>query len=417
MNIQKLILTFFLVLPAFLPAQVFDKDSVFILEKKTLDLGKTISGKNKNAFKGFTWRISTGLMNRTLSEFSNYNNSAAVVPLSMEFGYKFYFFELGFRHSRSGPALGTDYPSSGPLRTTTIASFRLPVNVGIHTNTGVATLHIPIGKIPFFFNFGLGKSDFTFSDKLITKDYYIDGSYAYVVNNNTFTGGLTRKKPLTTTFGVGFSKGPFFGGMEWIRMREKRDNNRASGKEQYHSMFAGLQMTTAKPKNKSSNPISGKKHVQIGLSKLVMVAPRRHSGSGGGWSADLSVKMNKRIQVAASFQFIQKRYGFDQLIPDQNTVDPVFIPFANTGGAQKRHLLYTGYALNPQQLFRIFTYAGLGYYQNKDFEEKINVKRSFGAVIGSGFQYKYIHSQLLFHKTFNKFPLIMEWNLGGRILF
>ena len=394
MKLPKLFLILLLLLPAFLPAQVFDQDSVFILERKTLELGKTISGRNKDAWKGFTWRISTGYMSRSYGD-EFYSSTAAVIPLSLEFGYKFYFVELGFRHSRTGIALGTDFSYTyGPVSNTVRASYPIPANLGINTNLGVVTLHTTVGKIPLFFNAGIGRSDFTFSNKSIVQQYNTDGTSDYVVNRNVT--GLPHIKTLASMFGLGFSKGPFFGGIEWCRRSEKKDIYGYRPKDNYQNMYFGLQMTTAKTKAKSPNPRSRKDHVQIGLSKIGMLAPWRNSGTGSGWTADMAVKINRRMQIAGSFQFTHKKYGFEKYIPED---DKLFgFPLSNTAGNLKRHLLYAGYALNPNQLFRIYTYAGLGFYQNKnlntyfDYPQYPTDFNSGGVVIGTGFQYKYIHS-------------------------
>lgn len=426
MNIKKQFLLLLFFFPAMLPAQIFDKDSVFILERKTLELGKTISGKNKNAVRGFTARVSTGYMSNSISN-NYYNKAAAVVPLSLEFGYQFYFLELGFRHSRTGIALGTDASGARGTGSSTIrTTYPIPANVGIQTNLAVATFHIPIKRIPFFFNIGLGQSDYTLSGKTVVQNYYTDGSSGYVFNN-TFSG-IPQLKTWTSILGIGFSNGPFFGGMEWWRLRGKRDEFDYRYKNGYQQMFLGLQMNTATAKGKKKNQVLAKKdHLQIGISKMVLLAPWRRSGTGTAFSADIAMKISPKAQLAASFQFDGNRHGYEKYIPE---TDSAFgRELLNPAGALKRQILYAGYLLNPSQLMRAYIYSGLGYYRIKIKEENpwidpgfpsidpSNTQHTGGAVFGAGFQYKYVHSQVLFHQPFNAAPLIMEWNLGGRIVF
>jgi hypothetical protein len=193
-------------------------------------------------------------------------------------------------------------------------------------------------------------------------------------------------------------------------------------------MFFGLQMNTATAKSKKKNPAPSKKqHLQIGISKMVLLAPWRRSGTGTAFSADIAMKISPKAQLAASFQFAGNRHGYEKYIPE---TDSAFgRELLNPAGSLKRQILYVGYSLNPTQLMRFYLYSGLGYYRIKIREDNSwidpgfptrdpsNTQRTAGAVFGAGFQYKYVHSQVLFHQPFNAAPLIMEWNLGGRIVF
>lgn len=432
MNALKHIITsLFFAVPLLAFGQIYDKDSIFILERKSLEFGKAITGKAKNDLTGFTWRVGAGYFSQSgNAEF--YNNPAAVASLALDFGYRIQFIEAGYRHLRTGFALGSDhpyYPSFGGANI--IASYSLPALTGLVSNLGTATLHIPIKKVPVFINIGIGRSVFRFSDKFIRQEFYEDGTSAYIHTRTAF-GTPSKITAFTSMYGLGFAKGPFIAGIEWYNLRGEKDGFGNRYSNNFQNMYLGVQMNTNQKRKNSytkKTETFNRRRVALGINKMVTIAPfKRNSGTGTGWSADASVSIGRRSTIHGSFQFNSNAQGYTKEIPENGVIK--WQDGTNPAGGIGRHLLYAGSSLTPRNAFQIFTYYGAGYYFLTADDESfivdpfpvnnvvpINFKRSGGIVMGTGFQYKYIHSQILLHKSFRSIPAILEWNLGGRMLF
>lgn len=429
-TITKLFTFLFLAAPFLTFGQIYDKDSIFILERKALEFGKIITGKSKSELTGFTWRISTGYVNQQTG-LDYYYNPAGATSLSLEFGFRSQFLEAGFRHFRTVSAFGVDHPYyTGSGVPGVVASYSIPTLSGLISNMGTATIHIPIKKVPLFINFGVGHSVFKFSDKNISQVFYGDGTSKYIYTPSTFFIP-SKIKALTTTLGLGFSKGPFLAGLEWWQLLGKKDTFGTRYKNNLQVMYAGVQMNTSQTRKsrqiKHSETVK-QKRVALGVNKLTFIAPfKKYSGTGTGWSADISVNIKKRGAILGSFQFKSNSHGYPKHIPDPS--NPFEVYGNNPAGEIGRHLLYAGTLLNPKNAFQVYTYYGAGYYfsTRKDPDFIIDpiilpsgadlFERSGGVVMGTGIQYKYIHSQILLHKTFRSYKAILEWNLGGRMLF
>jgi len=427
-TIKQILTLLFFAAPLLTFGQIYDKDSIFILERKALEFGKTLTGKSRNEMTGFTWRIDAGFCVQP-TEANIYFQPAAVSSYSLEFGYRLQFLEAGFRHFRTGLGFGQDNPfPSGISGPDIIVSYNIPSLMGLVSNLGTARIHIPIKKVPVFLHFGAGQSVFRFSDNFISEVYYVDGTRKYISTRPT-PGVSPVVRAFTSNVGIGFSKGPFFAGLEWWQLRGKKDafGNRYSNR--LRTMHIGLQMNTGQKKKtmrtKYADPIR-RKRVAIGINSLATIAPFiKNSGTGSGYSADMSVNVGKKTAILGSFQFKLMPHGYTKTI-DSNIKYGEW--FSNAAGKTGRHLLYAGTLLNPRNNFRLYTYYGLGYYYSIDKEQSFiidpfyppvenNFERSGGVVMGTGFQFKYIHSQILLHKTFKSAPVILEWNLGGRMLF
>lgn len=429
-TIKQFFVLLLLAVPMLLSGQIYDKDSIFFLERKSLEFGKAITGRSKNESTGFTWRIAAGHFSQSGNR-DYFNNPAAVTSLSLEFGYRFQFLEAGFRHLRTGPALGTDFPYTvGSGNPDVSAIYSLSTLVGLMSNLGTARLHIPIKQVPLFVNFGAGHSVFKYSDKFIRQEYHFDGTVDYVYNPTTFTP-QQKVKAFTTVYGLGFSKGPFTAGLDWYQLRGKKDGFGNRYKSSFQHMYVGVQMNTSQKRKNlfSKKPDDfNRKRVAIGINRSLQIAPfKKYSGTGTGWTVDASVNLGKRTAILGSYQLKLKAQGYSKVIP-QNTTDWVD-PGTNIAGKIGRHLLYAGTSLNPESALQLYVYYGGGYYYSIVKDSGIIIdpffptpveesfKRAGGAVMGTGFHYKYIHSQVLLHKTFSNTPVILEWNLGGRMLF
>lgn len=427
---MKTIKQFFTLLLVAVPVlafgQISDKDSVFLLDRKLLEMRKAITGKSKNELTGFTWGVKAGYFSQSgNSEYSN--NPAAVASLSLEFGYRVHFLEVGFRHIRTGFAFGADYPFFyGFTSPTRIARYGLPVLSGLASNMATAKFHIPIKKVALFIDFGAGNSIFKFSDKFIYQDYYPDGTFAYVHTPSTFPI-LQKIKAFTVVYGLGFSKGPFTAGLEWYQLREGKGSSGRKYSNNFQNMYVGVQMNTSQKRNKKPE-IFSRKRVALGVSKLVMKSPfNKNAGTSTGWTVDASVNLGKRMSIQGSYQFNAVGQGYTKLIP-VNSAD-IFKHMPDPAGHVGRHLLYAGTSLTPRNAFQMYVYGGAGYYFSTSENSAVvfDTGASFdnfeffgttgGVVVGTGFQYKYIHSQVLLHKTFISKHMILEWNLGGRMLF
>lgn len=406
--------------------QTYNIDTTSIPEPNSLEPGKP----SKKEWNGFTWHISTGYFSQVLDE-NSYYYPAAVLPYAIEFGYRMHFLEVGFRHFRTASGFGTDYPygtgvGGGP---NILESYRLPALTGLVANMGTARIHIPVKKVPVSFNFGAGNAVFRFSDNFISQVFYDDGSIKYVDNSGAIINS-SLVKAFAYTFGLNISKGPFFCGVEWWYLRGEKDAFGSRYTNKMQNMHVGLQMNTSQnrktTRTKNTAPLK-RKRLALGISSLASIAPfQKYSGTGSGISVDASVNLGKRTAILGSFQVKSSLHGFNKIPGGHYYEEGGYNPAGQIG----RHLVFAGTLLNPKNEFQVYAYYGGGYYFATQQQEVPIIdpfpirpyitktfKKSGGVVIGSGIQYKYLHSQVLLHNTFSSYPAILEWNLGGRILF
>lgn len=413
-------------------AQIINQDSVFFLEKATLQLGKNWqqwTGDLKSRENcGFLWRASTGYWADTR------NNFASMVSATLEGSYKWHFLEAGIKCSQTVAPLGTDNwsvstfitPISSVTPSTTIYYYSRPTNQGIQAAWLYTGVHFPIAKVPFFIQFGLGKMTRPVNNFSSIKVYYTDGSSRWA---GTTSANVTTSRR-SAMLSLGFSKGMFFGAMDYatgppLEFLPGFSNN----KLRFTNLRMGLQMTTGATRTHKDMNISGPrqhKKAHIAISYYINALANKNTATSSGNQIELGVQCSNEWRIQAAWQLWNVAYGNKKELPSEEELlnSGGFFQLSNPLSGIKNRSLRMIREIQPEHPIHGHISAGGGWYQQRSdyylFPGGYLTSDYAGLSLGGGISYRILNTQLLLHKIVgsnNYIPFYVEWSTGISVSF
>ena len=414
-----------------LHAQVINPDSVFFLEKASLQLGKNWqkwTGDLKSQENtGFVWRASTGYWADTRDRF------ASMVSVNMQGGYKWHFLEGGIKLSQTVAPLGTDNwsvstfttPISSVTPTTTSFYYFRPTNQGIQSAWVYTAIHFPIAKVPFYIQFGLGKMSRPTNNFNSFKVYYTDGSTRWAGTAPAITTTSRRSALLS----LGASKGIFFGAIDYATGPRLEFFSNSSNKLRFTNLHLGIQMATGATRTHKDMSLSGpnrNKKVHIGLSYYINAIANKNTATSNGDQIELGIQCNREWRIQAAYQWWNVAYGNQKALPSEAELINAggFFQLSNPLSGIKSTTIRVVRELRPDLPVHGEISAGGGWYRRRSeyylFPRGYSTSNYAGLSIGGGIRYRILHSQLLLHKIVDSesyIPFFLEWSTGVRVSF
>lgn len=427
---KHLFLQLLFILPGAIPcaAQLVSPDSVFFLERKSLQYGdnwrKWTGDLKSNTNTGFVWRISTGYWSDMRQNLAN------VVPVTLDGAWKWHFLETGLRLTRTVAPVGTDIDFFSPTSSviTAATAYPRPLESNMHTQGAwwYAGVNLPIGGIPIHFQYGRGVISRPMSNLGTVRLYYSDGKTRWVTTN---TGPVPVHRRGSNMLNLGFSKGAFFGGVQYASGPGPDTSTYSNTRRmRFANVHIGLQMSTGATAVHPDRNIRSKttfRRFDFGISSFTNILASRYSTSSIGLQAHAGWHFNSAWSMTLTHQWSNTPRGYSF---DVSKVRPIFSssfePLYNKLALRKASLVSFSRAWNRMSALYWYATGGGGLYRYSAYRG-LYIGGSapayyddwvMGAMLGGGFRYRWIFSQVLMHGVWDETPYFYgEWSIGAKL--
>lgn len=369
---------------------------------------------------GVLWRFQTGFLYS--NQFHRGGPLAAAVPVAAEISYKFRFMELGYRRQFGGFPLGMDQPVRINANDPGI-EISQTVLTAMRAHELIGTLHFTLMHIPLFFRAGIGpwqlgrtSTDLTFA------------------SGKTGHSSLPPASAKGRMLGLGFAQGYFYASLEYHFLKWEQQNFiEYPGKT--ISLSLGCQFAPPGGHALDNRLVDFEERlyrISFGAGRRVLAAPWNKRAAASALYFEAVVRILPKWCVALGLHPSPDSHGYDkesvEFVRAYGPKAPSVALYNSTLENCQYWQLRTDYTFDPFRNFKWVLSAGAGKYQifqvgGYSFQNGIKVEpdiqkhKTFGLVLGGGFDFRAFQSRMMFHNPLLAFPAFFEWSIGFKLSF